>query len=49
MSYGSYGAIDYPQAVRTKGNGINDFGVVVGSYFDAAGNEHGYAATLQGD
>jgi hypothetical protein len=46
---GSYGLFDFPGSSFTDGNAINDQGVVVGSYLDASGAEHGFSAALQRD
>jgi probable HAF family extracellular repeat protein len=37
--------LDVPGSVQTDANGINDAGDIVGVYFDASGNEHGFLAT----
>ena len=34
--------LDYPEAIRTWGFGINDSGIVVGEYKDGSGNTHGF-------
>jgi len=34
--------INYPKALGTEANGINDKGDVVGTYFDTAGAQHGF-------
>ena len=39
---GVYSGYNYPGAVSTGFTGINDLGVIVGNYFDAAGNSHGF-------
>ena len=39
---GKFTAIAFPKAAGTEANGINDKGEVVGTYFDAAGRQHGF-------
>lgn len=39
---GTMTVIDYPGAVNTSLNGINDAGEIVGAYYDQAGIEHGF-------
>ena len=38
----TYTTLDVPKAILTEANGINDQAQVVGSYYDAAGNQHGF-------
>jgi hypothetical protein len=44
---GVYQGFDFPGSSFTDGNGINDQGMIVGSYLDSNGAEHGYAARVQ--
>ena len=44
LNGGTYTAIDYPNAVYTTANGINDAGQIVGRRDDAAGKVHGFYA-----
>jgi len=44
---GTYTIIDDPDALQTPGSGttitrVNDSGAVIGYYFDAEGNRHGF-------
>jgi probable HAF family extracellular repeat protein len=39
---GVYTSYNYPGAVSTGFTGINDAGTIVGNYFDAQGNSHGF-------
>lgn len=39
---GVFTNIAFPQAVGTEAHGINDKGEVVGTYFDSAGQQHGF-------
>jgi len=41
---GRYSEFDFPGAVSTDGNALNNAGLVVGTYTDSSGQEHGYAA-----
>jgi uncharacterized membrane protein len=41
VSY-EYAKLAYPGAILTLPNGINNGNVIVGSYFDSSGNEHGF-------
>jgi hypothetical protein len=41
---GTFYAFDFPGASFTDANGLNNSGVIVGSYLDASGTEHGYTA-----
>src|SRR6516225_7756300 len=38
----TYTSIDYPGAARSRANGINDRGDIVGIYLDSSGVWHGY-------
>jgi uncharacterized membrane protein len=38
----TYVSIDFPGMPRTEANGINDFGQVVGNYYDGGGVVHGF-------
>ena len=38
----TYTALNVPGAASTQAYGINDAGQIVGSYYDAAGNLHGF-------
>ena len=42
---GVFTQFDYPNAPYTLGNGINDWGQVVGPYYDSAGNGYGFLYT----
>jgi hypothetical protein len=42
LSYGVYTTLDVPGALLTLAEGIDDEGVIVGLFIDAAGNEHGF-------
>jgi uncharacterized membrane protein len=44
---GTFQQIDFPGSSGSNASGINDAGVIVGSYSDSAGNSHGYIATPQ--
>ncbi|HTP29815.1 MAG TPA: hypothetical protein VMK12_29675 [Anaeromyxobacteraceae bacterium] len=39
---GTYLSFDYPASFGTEGYGINDAGDIVGDYYDASGNGHGF-------
>jgi uncharacterized membrane protein len=39
---GKVDSIDYPGAIDTEAFGVNDFGIVIGVFFDAAGNSHAF-------
>jgi hypothetical protein len=43
---GSYSGFDFPGSGLTDGNAINDSGLIVGSYKDSSGAEHGYMALI---
>jgi probable HAF family extracellular repeat protein len=43
---GSYTGFDFPGSALTDGNAINDSGLIVGTYIDSSGKEHGYTAVL---
>jgi probable HAF family extracellular repeat protein len=45
LSDGEYTTLDFPGAMNTVANGINNLGQIVGYYVDANGNEHGFLAT----
>jgi uncharacterized membrane protein len=47
LAAGSYSRFDFPDSMWTDGNAINDHGLIVGSYGDSAGVEHGFAASLK--
>src|SRR6516162_7217212 len=38
----TFARIDVPGALATLATGINDLGATVGTYYDTAGNEHGF-------
>ena len=44
LSNGSYVRIDFPRASSTVVSDINNHKIVVGDYFDADGNDHGFVA-----
>jgi hypothetical protein len=48
---GNFTLVDFPGAAATAGvAGINDYGTIVGNYFDEWGIEHGFIGTpLAGD
>jgi hypothetical protein len=41
---GEFTGIDFPDAVDSESDGINDHGVIIGQYTDGAGITHGYIA-----
>jgi hypothetical protein len=45
----SYSGFDFPGSALTDGNAINDSGMIVGSYIDSTGAEHGYTAAFAQD
>lgn len=45
MSGGQYKTINYPGATGTRVFDINSQGQIVGWFFDAGGNSHGFMAT----
>jgi len=45
-SNGTIYQIDIPSAAGTRAEGINDNGEIVGTYFDANHNEHGFTTTV---
>jgi hypothetical protein len=44
---GLYTAVNFPNATGTQALEMNDLGEIVGMYFDAAGNTHGFHAVKQ--
>ena len=44
LSNGRYIRIDFPRAASTVVSDINNHKIVVGDYFDADGNDHGFVA-----
>jgi hypothetical protein len=46
LSGGVQYLFDFPGAISTDGNALNDSGLVVGSYTDVSGREHGYSALV---
>lgn len=44
----NFTSFDYPGATGTIGYGINQGGIIVGYYVDAAGGEHGFIRLLDG-
>jgi hypothetical protein len=46
LSGGVQYLFDFPGSTSTDGNALNDSGLVVGSYTDVSGREHGYSALI---
>jgi hypothetical protein len=44
LSNGRYIRIDFPRAASTVVSDINNHKIIVGDYFDADGNDHGFVA-----